>query len=199
MAHIPDGILSLPVVAGGAVACGAALWVSLRRLAPEKVPHAAVLGAAFFVSSTISFPVGPSSAHLMLSCVMGVLLGSAVIPALFVALLLQSIFFGLGGLLALGVNTINIAVPALLTGSAFYWLKGRVSDNACALLAAPLAAIAVISTGAMVFFSLLLSGSEYLPAAAVMLATYLPLALLEAVIAVVIIRFLMKVAPEWLD
>lgn len=199
MAHIPDGILSLPVVAGGAVACGAALWVSLRRLASEKVPHAAVLGAAFFVSSTISFPVGPSSVHLMLSCVMGILLGSAVIPALFVALLLQSIFFGLGGLLALGVNTINIAVPALFAGSAFYWLKGRVSENARALLAAPLAAMAVISTGALVFFSLLLSGSEYLPAAAVMMATYLPLALLEAVIAVVIIRFLMKVAPEWLD
>jgi len=88
--------------------------VALRQLDYERIPQAAVLAAAFFVASLVSVPVGPSSVHLLLNGLMGLLLGWAAVPALLVALLLQAVFFGYGGVAVLGVNTMNVAVPALL-------------------------------------------------------------------------------------
>ncbi|MFW5724151.1 MAG: CbiM family transporter [Halochromatium sp.] len=114
MAHIPDGVLSAPVLISGALVSTGLLGVALHRLREAELPQAAVLAATFFVSSLISVPLGPSSVHLLLNGLMGLLLGWAAVPAIFVALLLQAIFFGFGGLLVLGVNTMNLALPALL-------------------------------------------------------------------------------------
>ncbi|MBK5939450.1 energy-coupling factor ABC transporter permease [Halochromatium roseum] len=113
MAHIPDGVLSAPVLVAGALVSTGLLAIALRKLREADLPQAAVLAAAFFVSSLISVPLGPSSVHLLLNGLMGLLLGWAALPAIFVALLLQAVFFGFGGLLVLGVNTMNLALPAL--------------------------------------------------------------------------------------
>lgn len=113
MAHIPDGVLSAPVLVAGALVSTGLLAIALRQLREADLPQAAVLAAAFFVSSLISVPLGPSSVHLLLNGLMGLLLGWAALPAIFVALLLQAVFFGFGGLLVLGVNTMNLALPAL--------------------------------------------------------------------------------------
>lgn len=114
MAHIPDGVLSAPVLISGALVSTGLLGVALRRLREAELPQAAVLASVFFVSSLVSVPLGPSSVHLLLNGLMGLLLGWAAVPALFVALLLQAVFFGFGGLLVLGVNTLNLALPALI-------------------------------------------------------------------------------------
>lgn len=114
MAHIPDGVLSAPVLVTGALVSTGLLAIALRQLREAELPQAAVLAAAFFVSSLISVPLGPSSVHLLLNGLMGLLLGWAALPAIFVALLLQAVFFGFGGLLVLGVNTMNLALPALV-------------------------------------------------------------------------------------
>lgn len=114
MAHIPDGVLSAPVLISGALVSTGLLAVALRRLREAELPRAAVLAAAFFVSSLISVPLGPSSVHLLLNGLMGLLLGWAAVPAIFVALILQAVFFGFGGLLVLGVNTLNLVLPALI-------------------------------------------------------------------------------------
>jgi len=71
MAHIPDGVLSAPVLLTGAAASAGLLAIALRRLDWEALPQAAVLAAAFFVSSLISIPLGPSSVHLLLNGLMG--------------------------------------------------------------------------------------------------------------------------------
>ena len=96
MAHIPDGVLSAPVLITGAVVTVGALAVALRRLDYERIPQAAVLSAAFFVASLVSVPVGPSSVHLLLNGLMGLVLGWAAVPAILVALVLQAVFFGFG-------------------------------------------------------------------------------------------------------
>ncbi|WP_462322131.1 CbiM family transporter [Halochromatium sp.] len=114
MAHIPDGVLSAPVLVTGTLVSTGLLAIALRQLREAELPQAAVLAAAFFVSSLISVPLGPSSVHLLLNGLMGLLLGWAALPAIFVALLLQAVFFGFGGLLVLGVNTMNLALPALV-------------------------------------------------------------------------------------
>ena len=94
--HIVDGALSVPVlVSGGALAVGG-IWMGLRHLTIEKIPTAGVLSASFFVAALIHVPLGPSSVHLVLNGLAGIVLGWVAFPALFVGLLLQAVFFGFG-------------------------------------------------------------------------------------------------------
>ncbi|MEH6473165.1 MAG: cobalt transporter CbiM [Halopseudomonas sp.] len=198
MAHIPDGILSAPVLIGGAVATIAALSIATRRLDYDKIPQAAVLAAAFFVASLVNVPVGPSSVHLILNGLMGALLGWTAVPAILVALLMQAVFFGYGGLLVLGVNTFNIAAPALICALVIGpWLQ-RADGRQLFVVGACAGALGVSLTGALVCASLILSGPEFLPAGKVILLTYLPLMLAEAAVTGATLAFIKRVAPELL-
>lgn len=171
--------------------------MALRRLEYEQIPRAAVLSAAFFVASLVTVPVGPSSVHLILNGLMGLVLGWAAVPAILVALVLQTIFFGFGGLLVLGVNTMNIALPALICSLLLGALLRRRKMNGFAVGA--LAGILGVGlTGVMVALSLALSNAAYTVAAKVILATYVPLLAVEAVVTGVIVAFLWRVAPEML-
>lgn len=46
----------------------------------ESIPKVGVLSSAFFVATLIHVPVGPSSIHLVLNGLMGVMLGWAAFP-----------------------------------------------------------------------------------------------------------------------
>ncbi|WVM89838.1 energy-coupling factor ABC transporter permease [Halopseudomonas pachastrellae] len=73
------------------------------------MPLAALLGAAFMVASTLHMPVGVGSVHLILNGLAGLLLGWAVFPLFFVALLLQAALFSFGGFTVLGANLLIMA------------------------------------------------------------------------------------------
>jgi cobalt/nickel transport system permease protein len=199
MAHIPDGVLAAPVLIGGALVSAGLLAVALRRLDYERIPQTAMLSAAIFVSSLISVPVGPSSVHLLLCGLMGVVLGWAAVPAILVALVLQAAFFGYGGLLVLGVNTLNMALPALVCAVLF---GPRLASGVVYRpfrLGALAGGLGVVLTGLMVSLSLALSQEAFLPAAKVILLTYLPLALVESAVTGAVIAFVWRVAPELLQ
>jgi len=198
MAHIPDGVLGAPVLITGAVVSAGLLAIALRRLDYDQVPQTAVLSAAFFVASLINIPLGPSSVHLLLNGLMGLLLGWMAVPALFVALLLQAAFFGFGGVLVLGVNTMNLAVPALLCAAVLRPPLRRASPRALSWIGALAGGVGVLLTAAAVALSLGLSGEALLPAAKALTLIYLPLALVEALITGTILHFLRRVAPELL-
>lgn len=199
MAHIPDGVLSAPVLLTGAAASAGLLAVALRRLDYDALPQAAVLAAAFFVSSLISIPLGPSTAHLLLNGLMGLLLGWTAVPALFVALVLQAAFFGYGGVVVLGVNTVNIALPALVCAVALRPLLAGAGPRALFGIGAAAGAGGVLLTAALVAVSLGLSGEPFLPAAKAVVLIYLPLALVEALVTGTVVSFLHRVAPEILS
>ncbi|NJO54348.1 MAG: cobalt transporter CbiM, partial [Bacteroidales bacterium] len=112
--HIVDGALSVPVIVTGTALAVAGIGIGLRQMPTDRIPAAGVLSATFFVASLIHVPIGPSSVHLILNGLAGLVLGWAAFPALFVGLLLQAVFFGFGGLTVLGVNTLNIALPAVI-------------------------------------------------------------------------------------
>lgn len=196
MAHIPDGVLGAPVLLGGALVCAGLLAVALRRLDYEHLPQAAVLSAAFFVSSLISVPLGPSSVHLLLNGLMGLLLGWTAVPALLVALTLQLVFFGHGGLAALGVNTLNMALPALLCGLVLRPRLARAGPRGTFWIGAAAGGIGVALTGLLVALALGLSDRAFLPAAQVLLLTFVPLALVEALVTGTVVSFLSRVDPE---
>ena len=213
MAHIPDGVLSAPVLVTGALVSAGLLAVALRHLDEQRLPQAAVLSAAFFVSSLISVPAGPTAVHLLLNGLMGLVLGWNAVPALLVALLLQAVFFGYGGVIVLGVNMMNVALPALLCGLALRPMLrpvvGQPIDNRTEARPAWAAArrralavgaaagvLGVLLTGLLVAVSLAASGRMFVPAAKVIALTYLPLALVEGLITAVVVAFLVRVEPK---
>ncbi len=197
--HIPDGVLSAPVLIGGTVAAAGLLAISVKRLDDVRIPQAAVLSAVFFVASLVHIPIGPTSVHPLLSGLMGLVLGWAAVPAILVALLLQAVFFGFGGITVLGVNVVNMAVPALLVAALFRPTVGR-SGRPPVLFALGVAAglLGVGLTALAVCVALALSGSEYVPALGIVLASYGPLALVEGVVTGAAVLLMRRVKPELL-
>jgi cobalt/nickel transport system permease protein len=186
------------VLITGVLFTAGALAIALPRLDYERIPQAAVLTAAFFIASLISVPVGPAGLHLLLNGMMGVVLGWASVPALLVALVLQTAFFGYGGILVLGVNTMNLVLPALVCAALFRSPLRRANQRRRFWIGGLAGALAVILTGCLVFTSLALSGRELLPAARVILATHVPLALAEAAVTGAAVAFLGRIAPDLL-
>jgi ABC-type Co2+ transport system permease subunit len=117
--HISDGVLTPPWLAGGFVLAALLLWLATRRLSDDEVPRVAILTAAFFVSSLIHIRVPPTSIHLLLSGLVGVLLGPRAALAIFVGLLLQVMLIQHGGYYTLGVNTCVMTLPALFSFALF--------------------------------------------------------------------------------
>ena len=197
--HIPDGVLSLPVLAGGGVVTALALVTALPKVSEAALPRVVVVSALFFVVSLISVPIGPTSVHLVLSALMGLVLGWTAVPAVFVGLVLQAVFFGFGGLTTLGVTTAIIALPGV------FWsmvLRGAIarSDGATrrGMLAAIAAVLSIATSAGLVIAALGLSDPHYLASAPFVAATYLPLVVAEALITGFAVAFLSRVRPETL-
>ncbi|MBO9474797.1 cobalt transporter CbiM [Shimia sp. R10_1] len=194
--HIVDGALSNPVVIGGAVAAVGGIAMGLKSLDLDRIPTAGVLSASFFVASLIHVPIGPSSVHLILNGLAGLLLGWAAFPALFVGLLLQAVFFGFGGLTVLGINTVNIALPAVLAWMLFGGLIGRGSPVQGAIWGAAGGAFAIATTTALVAVSLALSGDEFIPAAKLVFFAHIPVMCIEALLTGFAVLLARRVKPE---
>lgn len=197
MAHIPDGVLSAPVLIGGGAVTAAALGWSVRQLDEDSLPKVAVVAALFFVASLINVAIGPTTVHLLLSGLMGLVIGWATVPAVLIALILQAVFFGFGGISTLGVNTMNIALPGVLWALAFAPLMRRtVSPTRIALLGAAVAVLSVLTTALLVAAVLALSDPAYVASAKLVLVTYIPLMIGEALIVGFACGFLSRVKPD---
>ncbi len=197
--HISEGILSAPVLAGGGLLTAVGTALGLRRLTPERLPRVAVMGAAFFVASLVHVPIGPSSAHLILNGLCGLILGWSAFPALLVSLFLQALLFGFGGLTTLGVNTFDMAAPAV----ACAWLFGKACNNparprlvfaAGAAAGALAVALGCLATATALF----LSGREFIPAIIALAAAHIPIMIAEGLITGWAAWFLAKIKPELL-
>lgn len=197
--HISEGVLSAPVLAGGAALSATGLAVGLKKMDYDRLPRVALLSAVFFVASLIHLPVGPASVHLVLNGLVGLLLGWAAFPAIFVGLTLQAILFQYGGLTGLGVNTLNMALPAVVCYYACApWL--RRGSRALLLLASFAAGFgAVLLAALFTALSLYLSGEEFLTSAWAILVASLPGMVLEGVVTAVAVLFLKRVRSSLLD
>ena len=197
--HIVDGALSAPVVVGGAILCAGGIGVGLKTLTIEKIPAAGVLSAAFFVASLIHMSIGPSSVHLIMNGLAGLVLGWTAFPALFVALLLQAVFFGFGGITTLGVNTVDIALPAVMV---YYLCRrgvGASSPRAAAAWGALGGGLAIALTTGGVAAALSLTGAEFLPAAKLVFFAHIPIMAIEAAVSGAAVLLVRRVKPELFD
>jgi cobalt/nickel transport system permease protein len=196
MAHIPDGVLSAPVLAGGAALAAVGVAAGLRALDEARLPAAALLSAAFFALSLVMIPLGPTSVHLLLSALMGLTIGVAAFPAVLVGLGLQLALFGAGGLTTLGVNTLIIAGPGWIAGALARPAVARGPAGRAAAAGALAGGGAVLLTTAAVAAALALSDPAYRGAAALVGLANLPLLAAEAAVTGFAVGFLRRVRPE---
>jgi cobalt/nickel transport system permease protein len=190
--HISEGVLSAPVLAAGWALSAAGLTFGLRKTPVEALPKTALVSAALFLVSLVHVPLGPSSVHLTLLGMAGVLLGWSALPALFTALLLQGLLFQFGGLLSLGVNTAVMGTAALAGYGVFRLMAGKLPIPA----AFTAGFIAVVTGALLVSVALFFSGGDLAPTAALIFAANLPLAVVEGVITAFLIAFLTRVFPD---
>lgn len=198
--HIADGALSIvPLTAANVVGIAGTVY-GLKRLPWERLPEAAMLGSAFFVASLIHVPVGPTSSHLVLNGLAGLLLGWAAFPVVLVGLTLQFFFFHFGGLTTLGANAFCIAAPGVFWGILGRSLIRSRSASSVGPVAAGFVAGfgGVLTSAALVATLLLWSDPALRLTATALFGIHLPLALAEGVVTALVVRFLLHADPALL-
>ncbi len=195
--HISEGILNAPVLIGCGVAAAACTGVGLKKLDTDRIMNVSLLTSTFFIASLIHVPLGPGSIHLVLNGLLGVILGWVSFPAIVTALLLQALFFQYGGFTVLGVNTIIMALPAVL---AFYivrpWLKDNGKKRSVAAFASGF--LAIFFSSVLMALALVTSDSGFFDTAVLILAAQFPLMIIEGFITMFAVLFLAKVQPDFL-
>ncbi|KPA15150.1 cobalt transporter CbiM [Candidatus Magnetomorum sp. HK-1] len=192
--HISEGVLSGPVLLTGGVLAAVGTAIGLKNLDYDRIAQVGILSSAFFVASLIHINIGPSSVHLILNGIIGLLLGWAAFPAILVALILQSLFFQFGGLTALGVNTVNMALPAVLC---FYLFGPLISKGYSITMAASFACgfLSVFGVAILLGTSLIFTEENFLEVSYLVIVANLPVMIIEGIVTAFCVTFLKKVHP----
>ncbi len=195
--HISEGVLSGPVLISGMVLATAGTAIGLKKLDYDYIAKTGILSAAFFVASLIHIPIGPSNIHLLLNGIVGLLLGWTAFPAILVALTLQAIIFQFGGITTLGMNTIIMALPALIC----YYLFGPLIHKKPSISVPAAFAcgfFSVLISALIVGIALIFTEENFLTISAMLVIAYLPVMIIEGIVTVFCLAFLKKVQPTML-
>ena len=126
--HIPDNYLSPTTCAVLAVAAAPLVGLSITKVKAqlkenkELAPMLGIAASLSFLLMMFNVPIpGGTTAHAVGGVLLSILIGPyAASLALSVALLLQALLFGDGGILALGANIFNMAIAMPFVGYAVY-------------------------------------------------------------------------------
>src|SRR6476469_9398744 len=155
--HIPDGYLS-PATCAVMYAAATPFWyTALRRLKrllnTRMVPLLSVFAAFSFVIMMFNLPLpGGTTGHAVGMGIATIVLGPwGAMLAISVALLIQAIFFGDGGVTAFGANCFNMAIVGSLVAYVVYRvIAGRVAiTSPRRVVAAAIAGYAAINVAAL--------------------------------------------------
>lgn len=130
--HIPDGFINAGTsAAAGAVAAvgvGVCLRQASRTLDEKQVPMAGLAAAFIFAVQMLNFPVASgTSGHLLGGVLAAALVGPwAGALCVTVVLVVQGLVFADGGLSALGLNVVNMALVGAWGGYALLIVLRRV-------------------------------------------------------------------------
>jgi len=154
--HIPDNYLGPATCAVMAVAVLPAWIVSTRKVSrefpKEKIPLLGI-GAAFsFLIMMLNVPLpGGTTGHAVGGTLLAVLLGPyAACVAISIALLIQALVFGDGGILSFGANCFNMAFVIPFAGYAMYMLfKGKAKSKTTEYVGLAVASYVAINVAAL--------------------------------------------------
>lgn len=203
--HISDGVLSPPWLAAGFALSGLLALLAAYRVRDEEIPRIAILSAAFFIATLMHLRLGPTSVHLLLNGLVGVVLGRRAPLAILIGLGLQAALLGHGGFSTIGINACVLTLPALLAGwmfaglhrlpwtaskrRALFWLFGCVIGMTSVLATLVLQAVVLLWGGA----------EDWHQIVWLVFYAHLPIVLLEGVVLGFTVSFLARVKPEMLD
>jgi cobalt/nickel transport system permease protein len=129
--HIPDGYLS-PATCATFGAAMVPVWyrasTRVKKIVKSRYVPLIAVGAAFsFLVMMFNIPVPDgTTAHAVGAVMIAVVLGPwAAVIAVSIALIIQALFFGDGGVLAIGVNCFNMAFVMPWVGYGVYRLFAR--------------------------------------------------------------------------
>jgi cobalt/nickel transport system permease protein len=156
--HIPDGYLSPSTCAVLYAAAIGGWYAALKRLKrmllSRVVPLISVFAAFSFVVMMFNLPLpGGTTGHALGVTIAAIVLGpSGAILAISIALAIQALFFGDGGISTLGANCFNMAIVASLVAYASYRLiaAGAAITSKRRVAAAAVAGYLAVNAAALV-------------------------------------------------
>jgi cobalt/nickel transport system permease protein len=156
--HIPDGYLSPSTCATLYAFAGAGWYSSLKRikrlLATRTIPLISVFAAFSFVVMMFNIPLpGGTTGHAVGVGIAAIVLGPwGSILAISIALTIQALLFGDGGITTLGANCFNMAIVGSLVAWAVYRLISANSElqSRRPVVAAAIAGYTAINTSALI-------------------------------------------------
>jgi cobalt/nickel transport system permease protein len=206
--HIPDGFVSAPVAVAGAAVAVAGLTICVRRAGGDgterQLPLAGLVAAFFLVLGAPIIPVAVgTSGHLLggtlAVALLGPWLGPVVITVVTVA---QTLFLGDGGVSALGVNVVNLALMPAAVGYPLLLGLRRVLPRRPAgiTVAAGLAAVVSVLAAAVLFTAeYAMGGAVGVPlhtVAGSVIGIYALVAVFEGLVTAVVVRSLLALRAD---
>jgi cobalt/nickel transport system permease protein len=165
--HIPDGFINAGVSAAAGLAAAGGVGVSLKKasqtMEDKQAPLAGLVAAFVFAVQMLNFPVAAgTSGHLLGGVLATVLVGPWLgVICITLVLAVQALFFADGGLSALGLNVLNMAIVGGLGGYAVFVVIRALlpkSRPAVILASAVAAALSVVLASVAFFIEYALGG-----------------------------------------
>jgi cobalt/nickel transport system permease protein len=168
----------------------------ITKFGESLLMRTAAVAALIFAAQTFNFPiVGGTSGHLIGGVLAVVLVGPfAGTLAMASVLIVQSLFYADGGLLALGANIINMAVcGALVSYYIYFWLNKTMPEWLSIMIAAWFSVVmAALACALEIGFSGTLAFGTVLPA---MFKVHAVIGLAEALITIALVNLFRQMMP----
>ena len=206
--HIPDGFINAATSVGAGLVAAGGVAVCIRRsaevLEEKQAPVAGLVAAFIFAVQMLNFPVASgTSGHLLGGALAAVLVGPWV-GALCVAvvLMVQALLFADGGLTALGLNVLNMALVTAFAGYGLFLVLRRLlprNPGSVAVAAGVAAGLSVVaaSFGFVVEYAVGGTGSASLPTVAgAMGGVHLLIGIGEGLITAAAVGAVLAVRPD---
>ena len=206
--HVPDGFINVQVSAATGLLSFGTLWAYIRSakslIADKFIALTGMMSALIFVLQMINFPIAAgTSGHLLGGALAVIVLGPRLgLICLSVVVIIQSLLFADGGLSALGVNVLNMAIVTCSTGWILvkYWLK-FIGKNKISIIAISVVSgiITVVLSSIAFTLEYALGGTISIPVSSVlvaMISTHFLIGIGEGVITALIVGLLVRVRPD---
>jgi len=197
--HISDGILSAKICAAGYAGAALVTGYALKKIKNGDIPRVSVISAVFFISSLLHFRVGPSSVHLLLLGIVGILLGPLSPLVFFTGLFFQFMMFSHGGITTLGINTVIFSIPSLLIYSGNKTIFKKTTHTVIrSVTSGVLTATGIFFAAFCILLIIYFSAKQFIGIAFLFSASHAVLAVFEGAITGLVINRILKVKPELL-
>jgi cobalt/nickel transport system permease protein len=206
--HIPDGFIDAPTSAAAGVVAVGGLAVCVRRSAEamedKQAPMAGLVAAFIFAVQMLNFPVaGGTSGHLLGGALAAVLVGPWLgALCVSVVLVVQALLFADGGLSAVGLNIVNMALVGTFVAYGIFLLLRRLVPKTRGGVVAASAGAALLS---VVFASLAFTleyaiggtgGAALSRVAGAMIGVHFLIGIGEAIITALTVSAVLAVRPD---